>query len=139
MDIWRQNAIVEACQVLAEQENMKVTLEESTKGAAIIGISALLGGLLGGKQGLLAGAAVGSAASFALGSEFKSVFEIIRDDMTPAQRRQLAGSINSILGGMQITNAVSVLALLSRNSNLKSSVLQQIIYFFQQEMNMSIL
>ncbi|KAG5861667.1 hypothetical protein JTB14_004739 [Gonioctena quinquepunctata] len=87
----------------------------------------------------LVGAAVGSAASFALVSEFKSVFEIIRDDMTPAQRRQLAGSINSILGGMQITNAVSVLALLSRNSNLKSSVLQQIISFFQQEMNMSIL
>ncbi|KAG5888304.1 hypothetical protein JTB14_022192 [Gonioctena quinquepunctata] len=131
--------ILKVCESLAQQENLKITIKESAKGAGIIGIGSIIGALIGGRLGLLACAAVGSAASFALGSEFKYVVEIIRDDMTPAQRRQLAGSINSMLGGMQITNAVSVLALLSRNSNLKSSVLQQIIPFFQQEMNMSIL
>lgn len=46
---------MEVCAQLAEQENLRVTVVESAKGAGITGISTLLGGLLGGKNGLLIG------------------------------------------------------------------------------------
>lgn len=49
------DVIVEICAQVAEQENLRMTVIESAKGAGIAGISALLGGLLGGKSGLIIG------------------------------------------------------------------------------------
>ena len=44
--------IIELISELAEHENLKVTVIESAKGAAAIGVCALVGGLLGGHVGL---------------------------------------------------------------------------------------
>lgn len=40
---------------LAEHEKLRVTVEESVKGAVITGLCTLAGGLLGGRSGLLLG------------------------------------------------------------------------------------
>lgn len=47
--------VINACQQLAAQENLRVCVTESLKGACIAGIGALAGGLLLGPPGLAVG------------------------------------------------------------------------------------
>lgn len=50
-----EEAIFEICAVLSEQENLKVTLKEATKGALKVGFCSFVGALLGGPIGLAIG------------------------------------------------------------------------------------
>lgn len=50
-----QNEIINVCQQLAEEEQLKVCVTESFKGACIAGFGALAGGLLLGPPGLAVG------------------------------------------------------------------------------------
>lgn len=55
MSMHRQDSIFEICAVLSENENLKVTLQEASKGALLVGLFAFVGGLLGGPVGLAIG------------------------------------------------------------------------------------
>ncbi|CAH1179152.1 unnamed protein product [Phaedon cochleariae] len=134
----KSQIILDVCEILAQQENLKVTVKESAKGAAIVGVGTFIGALFGGKNGLLAGAALGSAAAMALVSEFKSVVEIIRDDMNDTEREKLARSVGSLLKGINITSVGAVVAAVSAKSGLKSKVVNEITNFLQNEMQLNV-
>lgn len=50
-----RNNIFEICTVLSEQENLRVTVKEASKGALLVAAGAGLGALLGGRMGLALG------------------------------------------------------------------------------------
>lgn len=50
-----QDAIISVCKQLAEQQNLRVCISESLKGAAIAGGCAFIGGIIGGPVGLAIG------------------------------------------------------------------------------------
>ncbi|KAJ8930536.1 hypothetical protein NQ314_016649 [Rhamnusium bicolor] len=49
------DAIIEVCEVISQQEHLKVTIKQTAKGAVITGLGALSGGLLGGPVGMAIG------------------------------------------------------------------------------------
>lgn len=60
--------------VLADKRNMRVTLKQSGKGAAVCGAICFIGGLIGGPVGLAIGGAVGGATAYKIsGSELFSI------------------------------------------------------------------
>ncbi|XP_074038307.1 protein C19orf12 homolog [Leptinotarsa decemlineata] len=133
-----RRVVLEVCELLCQQENLKATIRESAKGAALVGVTSFLGAIVGGRLGLLAGAALGGAASMAFGSEFKSLVDIIRQDMTEKQREQLAESVRHLFRGIQLTDTVEIMAMLAQNTSLKSSIINGIVGFIQQEMKCSV-
>ena len=50
-----RSEIVRFVGLLSQHRDLKITVSESFKGAAITGLGALLGGLLGGPRGLAVG------------------------------------------------------------------------------------
>lgn len=50
-----RDEIISLVSQLAQAENLKVTVTESAKGAAIVGSTAFAGGVLGGPAGLAVG------------------------------------------------------------------------------------
>lgn len=53
--------IIDLISELAENENLRVAVVESAKGAVAIGVSALVGGLLGGLLGGRVGLGIGKS------------------------------------------------------------------------------
>jgi len=47
--------VIQACEVLAREENLNKCVQESAQGALLAGGGALIGGLLGGPRGIVAG------------------------------------------------------------------------------------
>ena len=47
--------VIDACQVLARQSNLKLCVKQTTKGAAIAGLTAFAGGLVLGPVGIAIG------------------------------------------------------------------------------------
>lgn len=50
-----QDSLIEVCATLSEIENLKVTLNEASKGAMVVGLCTFVGALLGGPVGLAVG------------------------------------------------------------------------------------
>jgi hypothetical protein len=71
---------------------LKVTVQQSARGALWAGAGALVGGLLGGRNGMLAGAASGAAWATMSSENFKSVLEIL-DEMSQRDRDKLARAV----------------------------------------------
>lgn len=59
--------LMNALAILADNEELKVTLKQSGKGGLICGAMCMIGGILAGPPGLLVGGALGSVAAFAHG------------------------------------------------------------------------
>lgn len=131
--------VVNVLAQLSEQENLKVTVRESAKGACIVGGTAFAGGLVGGPVGLAVGGVLGSFASLVYGrGKYKSVAEIIMFDMTPAQKQRLAVSVQNAIGNLRPEDFVVLLPLLLNDVGLKELAIREITKFIQNEMTMSV-
>lgn len=55
---------LEGIAVLADNQNMRVTMKESGKGGLICGVCCFIGGIIGGPVGLAVGGSVGGLAAY---------------------------------------------------------------------------
>lgn len=61
--------------ILADNHNMRVTLKQSGKGAAICGAICFIGGIIGGPAGLAVGGALGGVTAYKMsGSKLYNQF-----------------------------------------------------------------
>lgn len=124
---------------LAEHENLRVTVQESAKGACIVGGSAFAGGLLGGPVGLAVGGVVGSFVSLAYGrGKYRSVAEVIMYDMTYAQKTKLAETVQKAVRDIRPEDFVLLLPLVLNDAGLKQLLIKEVTKFIQNEMTVSI-
>ncbi|CAD7091332.1 unnamed protein product [Hermetia illucens] len=121
---------------IADNEDLRVTVKSSVKGAGITAIGALLGGLVGGRRGLLAGGTIGALAATAMADDFRSVGDIIRNDLTSSQREELVESVMQAVG---YTTLGACMKMMNVNPQLRSMALQAIRDFFGHNLDLHII
>ncbi|XP_041455348.1 protein C19orf12 homolog isoform X1 [Lytechinus variegatus] len=89
--------LVRLLAILAEEENMKVTVKETLKGGAMAGAGAVIGGMCGGPMGLAVGGALGGAyARWRYKGKHEVVADVLRG-LDEKQHEELNGQFKDIL------------------------------------------
>ncbi|KAG5893126.1 hypothetical protein JTB14_034147 [Gonioctena quinquepunctata] len=138
--MFQNKDVIKVCEVLAEQENLKVTLVGATKGALMTGLGALSGGLLGGPVGLAIGGTLSSiiAAWYSRG-QYRPVIDILRNDLTPQQKNRLINAVNNVLNSIKPEDCITLLTFVLTNASLKEAVLVEIGNFLLREMSLKMI
>lgn len=125
---------------VCENEHITVTVKESCKGGILAGVTTVIGGIALGPAGLAVGGIVGGlTAAWVFQGKFKSLAEVIRDDMTPHQREHLANRVEHALRGFEIQDLAILLPLLMENANIQQAIIRTVISFLEHEMRMQIM
>ncbi|XP_056641135.1 protein C19orf12 homolog [Diorhabda sublineata] len=138
MDFLRNREIMEMCQILAEQEQLKVTIQESVKAGFLAGCGAIMGGLMGGPIGIALGGTLGSiTGAWCSKGKFKSVAEILRNDLSPNQQQKLIKHVKAALQKIRPEDWVSLLTIVLTSASLKEIVIKEIGTFLLNELNLT--
>ncbi|XP_050292746.1 protein C19orf12 homolog [Anthonomus grandis grandis] len=131
--------LIEVCSTLAEQENLKVTITSSAKGALYVGAATFIGGVLGGPLGMAAGGVLSSlSVAFSSQGKFKSVVQIIAE-MSEEQQVRLATSVQNAIKSVRPEELVGLLSLVMTNATLKEAILLEIGSFLKRELEMQMI
>ncbi|XP_014242836.1 protein C19orf12 homolog isoform X4 [Cimex lectularius] len=129
--------LIEAAEVIVQQENMKVNLQTSLKGATFTGISTFIGGIFGGPIGLAVGATLGGLSSmWYTRGQFKPVILIIREDMSVTQRNKFAQHLQNSIKDLDITDAIKLATLVLQNPDLFMALKYAIVQYFEKDLHM---
>ncbi|KAK9511615.1 hypothetical protein O3M35_000239 [Rhynocoris fuscipes] len=131
--------LLKAAEVVAEKEEMKVTVKYSLCGAAFVACAAVLGGIAAGPRGIHVGAAIGGvlALSYFKG-KFKSVVSIIQEDLSESQKQKLAEHLERALRDFQITDFAKIVILLRSNEALYMEILKALKFFLENDMKLHV-
>ncbi|KAK9891080.1 hypothetical protein WA026_013403 [Henosepilachna vigintioctopunctata] len=131
--------ILNLCQSLSEHEHLQVTVKEAAKGFLYAGAGAFVGTLLGGPIGLFIGGTVGSAAgAYQSHGKCRSVVDVIKYDMTPAQQNRLINNVKNVLQSITTEDIVVLLPMVLSSEAVKVAALREIIKFITNEMGMAL-
>ncbi|XP_066151441.1 protein C19orf12 homolog [Euwallacea fornicatus] len=131
--------LIEACCILAEQENLKVTITESGKGAMMAGAGVFLGGLVAGPIGMAVGGSVMSmAVAISSQGKFKSVIEVLHD-MTDDQKKRLCKAIEKTVEKIKLQDCIDIAILILTNSSVKELVLAELKTFLKNELHLKMI
>lgn len=109
--------ILEACELLARQDNLNICIQESMKGAALAGLSSFFGGVMLGPPGIAIGAAVGGVAGSSICRQYKPLYQIIQE-MSEEDKKRLAVHMQTVLSSLDITDAVLLMTLVQNPTAL---------------------
>ncbi|XP_017036794.1 protein Nazo [Drosophila kikkawai] len=131
--------LIRALTILVDNENVQVTFQESAKGAAVCALSALLGGLLLGPRGLALGGGIGAIAAYGLTEgKFKSLGEIIANDLSESDREALRDHVVNAISNIRPIDAVEVVGLILRNEDIRNVALNAVRSFATERMGLTI-
>uniref|UniRef100_A0A0A9XEA2 Protein C19orf12 n=1 Tax=Lygus hesperus TaxID=30085 RepID=A0A0A9XEA2_LYGHE len=128
--------LIEAAEIVARERNMKVALKYTTAASAFTGFTTMGGGILAGPIGLAFGAIFGGLTSaFYTHNKFKSVVEIIREDLTPEQRKMLVAHLEKAVRDVGITDVIQITTLLMTNEGLTLAIFSALQNFLTKDLN----
>lgn len=84
------------------------------------------------------GGLVGTIAAFNMSQNYKSLLQIIHDDMDYEKQKKLFDAIQNVVSTIDITDVVKFVVLLSTNQSIKQAVIHEAINFVQKELSMQI-
>ncbi|XP_026477671.1 protein C19orf12 homolog [Ctenocephalides felis] len=129
--------IIQAVSQLTELEEMQITFKESAKWAAITGAAVLTGGMLLGPVGLALGGIVGGVAGAIQGQgNFKSAAEIILNDLSASEQRQLAARLQGLLNNVLIEDVAVLAMFLTDNEHVRRQVIRVVTNFLANDLQM---
>ncbi|XP_033117265.1 protein C19orf12 homolog isoform X2 [Anneissia japonica] len=130
--------LIRLLSVLAEEENLRVTVKETMKAGVMAGTGATIGGLMGGPLGIAVGGTCGSLfAAYMTNGKFKSVPQILQE-MKPEQKQKLYAQYQIILQGLDYSDIYDLQKLITGDSKVKGMVLEGLSNYLQNELNMAI-
>lgn len=130
----RMDDIMRLCSELSAHDQIKVAVKNSTKGAAVAGGAAFVGGLLGGPAGIAVGGAVGGLlGSWMTSGQFRPLPEILME-LPPNQKQKLYNDIVGVLGNLDWTDAAQLLALVMGNATLQQQVTAALLRYVTNEL-----
>ncbi|XP_054748675.2 protein C19orf12 homolog isoform X2 [Lytechinus pictus] len=130
--------LVRLLAILAEEENMKVTVKETLKGGAMAGAGAVIGGMCGGPMGLAVGGAVGGAfGAWMTKGKFKSVPEILLT-FNQYQRDSLYNHFRASFEGMEAQDFDKLSRLVTESASMRGLVMDSLRGFFNEQMRMQV-
>lgn len=127
--------MMEVVGVLADEENVRLTVQSSAKGAMITGVGAFIGGVLGGPIGLPIGGAVGGLIGMKANKSFKPLSEIVRRDLTERQQQELKDKLQNIVSQINMMDAVQLLMMLRTDRVLMNLFIKESLSFVVQATN----
>jgi len=126
------NEILEACELLARQDNLTLCIQESMKGAAVAGLGSFIGGVCLGPPGIAIGAAVGGLAGSSMCRHYKPLYQVIQE-MSYQDQQRLADHMQKILSQLDVTDAVLLMTLVRDPTALgRDALLKELGAFFGQ-------
>ncbi|KAM7346503.1 protein Nazo isoform 1-T2 [Cochliomyia hominivorax] len=132
--------LIEAISVLADEQNVRVTVKQSGKGAVICGACCFAGGLLMGPPGLAIGGAAGGVVAYKMTQgSFRPLGDVIINDLTDSQKEQLVQHVTKAVQDAHPTDLVMLLPLIMNNVSIQQAVLKTVISFVSSELRMQII
>lgn len=130
----RLDDVMRLCCNLSAHEQIKVAVKSSTKGAAVAGGTAFVGGLLAGPPGLAIGGAVGGLLGCWMTSgQFKPLPQILLE-LPPNQQQKLYSDIMAVLGSLDWTDLAQLTALVMGNATLQQQVTAALLSYVTKEL-----
>ncbi|KAM3877207.1 protein C19orf12 homolog [Diretmus argenteus] len=130
----RMDDIMRLCCDISANQQMKVAIQHSTRGAMVAGGTAFLGGLLGGPAGIAVGGAVGGVLGAWLTSgQFKPLPQILME-LPPNQQQKLYSDIMAVLGNLDWTDMAQLAALVMGNATLQQQVTAALLSYITMEL-----
>ncbi|XP_060767724.1 protein C19orf12 homolog [Neoarius graeffei] len=130
--------VIRMCCEVSSNQQMKAAVRSSGKGAVVAGGSAFVGGLLLGPAGIAVGGAVGGLLGWGMTrGQFKPVPQILME-LPPPQQRKLYGDVMAVLGSLDWTDAVQLIALVMGNASMQERVITTILTFVTKELHAEI-
>ncbi|XP_011670547.2 protein C19orf12 homolog isoform X2 [Strongylocentrotus purpuratus] len=130
--------LVRLLAILAEEENMKVTVKETLKGGAIAGAGAVIGGMCGGPMGLAVGGAVGGAfGAWMTKGKFKSIPEILFS-FNQDERDSLYNHFRATFEGMEAQDFDKLSRLVTESTTVRGMAMDSLRGFFNEQMKMQV-
>ena len=125
--------------ILADEDELKVTIKGAAYGGVIAGITTTVGGLLGGPAGLLVGGAVGGALAYGTSGDFKPASQVIKD-MNAHDRQLLYDSVREILENVAIDDYLALIAFLSGGPGLlvRQQLMDGLVSFLRNNMRLQV-
>ena len=123
--------------ILADEDQLKVTVKSSAYGGVIAGITTTVGGLLAGPPGLLVGGAVGGALAYSTAGNFKPASQVIRG-MNAHDRQLLYDNVRDIIDNLAFDDYLALMAFLSGGPGLliRQQLMDRMVSFLREQMRL---
>ncbi|KAG8185371.1 hypothetical protein JTE90_023117 [Oedothorax gibbosus] len=122
---------------LAEEEDMRVTVQQTARGGCIAGGGAVVGGLTAGPVGLAVGGIIGSILGAATSKSFKPVAQIIKE-MPDHKKERLAGRVRNILTNRDIQTLAALAVTTGAAGAVRHEIVQELQRYITAEMQMAL-
>lgn len=123
--------------VLADEDQLKVTVKSSAYGGVVAGVTTTVGGLLAGPPGLLIGGAVGGLLAYKSAGNFRPVSQVI-NDMNAHERQLLYDTMKDIIDNLHIDDYLALMAFLSGGPGLlvRQQLVDRMVSFLRDQMRL---
>ena len=125
--------------ILADEDQLKVTVKSSMYGGVLAGVMTSVGGLLGGPPGLLVGGALGGALAYKTAGDFKPVSQVIKD-INAHDRQLLYDSMKEIIDNLSFDDYLTVLSFLSVGPGLivRQELVNKMVEFLASQLQLQV-
>ncbi|XP_068695070.1 protein C19orf12 homolog [Montipora foliosa] len=123
--------------ILADEDQLKVTVKTSAYGGVVAGVTTTIGGLIAGPAGLLVGGAVGGMLAYKSAGNFKPVSQVI-NDMNAHERQLLYDAMKDIIDNLSIEDYMGLIAFLNGGPGLliRQQLMDRMISFLRDQMRL---
>ena len=103
--------------ILADEDQLKVTVKGAGYGGVVAGVTTTIGGLIAGPAGLLVGGALGGLLAYANAGDFKPVSQVVKE-MNAHERQLLYNATRDIVDNLGIDDYLALVAFLNGGSGV---------------------